>query len=128
MPRADESITEWLRIARGDLAIAKGKAAEDVPLELLCFHAQQAAEKAIKVVLIIHGVKPPKIHDIGVLLDLLPSSVQVGPEIDKSRALTYYATAPRYPMAGAKISNTQYREAVRLAEAVLSWAEEIIGS
>ncbi len=126
MPRADESIPEWFRLAKGDLAIAKGATATDVPVELLCFHAQQAAEKAIKAVLIWYGIQAPKIHDIGMLLDLLPSTLQVGPEIDGSRALTYYATAPRYPMARTRISDAQYREAVRLAEAVLSWAEGVV--
>jgi HEPN domain-containing protein len=44
-------------------------------LEGLCFHAQQAAEKALKAVLIAKGIPPPKTHNIRILLDLLPQDV-----------------------------------------------------
>lgn len=40
----------WIAHARGDLAEAPPPFG--VPLELLCFHAQQAAEKALKAVLL----------------------------------------------------------------------------
>lgn len=44
---------EWLRRARGDLIIAKGfSECEGVLLEDLCFHSQQATEKALKGVLV----------------------------------------------------------------------------
>ena len=42
---------EWLNRARSNLARARDRAAE-VYLEDLCFDAQQAAEKAIKAVMI----------------------------------------------------------------------------
>jgi predicted nucleotidyltransferase len=38
---------------------------EEVYPEDLCFNAQQAAEKAIKALLIAHGVRFPYVHDIG---------------------------------------------------------------
>jgi HEPN domain-containing protein len=53
--------------------LAKAKSAfgtPDVYLEDLCFDAQQAAEKAIKAVLIHLGVRFPYVHDLSVLLDL----------------------------------------------------------
>jgi len=45
-------------------------------LELLCFHAQQAAEKSIKAVLLHEETSAPHIHSIERLVDLLPSGVQ----------------------------------------------------
>jgi len=127
MPPRPESVAEWMRLTRGDLALARSSAGPDVPAELLCFHAQQAVEKAIKGVLVFRGVKPPKIHDIGQLLALLPPEVARIPELEAARALTYYATISRYPWRGAPVSEVQYREAVRLAEAVVKWAADIVG-
>ena len=45
-------------------------------LEDLCFDAQQAAEKAIKAILIYRGIAFPYVHDLGTLLGL----VAAGPE------------------------------------------------
>ena len=36
-----------------------------------CFHAQQAAEKALKAVLVAQGVEPPSIHNLVALPWLL---------------------------------------------------------
>ena len=46
---------EWMRLANDDLAAA-GLGPHLVSLEILCFHAQQAAEKALKAALIDRGV------------------------------------------------------------------------
>ena len=48
---------EWLNRARSNLAIAKSRVA-GVYLEDLCFEAQQAAEKAIKAVMIVESISP----------------------------------------------------------------------
>ena len=65
----------WLRYARGDLALAQVPLPEDSFYELLCFHAQQAVEKALKAVLIINNISYPKTHNIRTLLDLLPKEI-----------------------------------------------------
>ncbi|HVT02768.1 MAG TPA: HEPN domain-containing protein [Thermoanaerobaculia bacterium] len=44
------SAEDWLARARSDLAIARSPLPEGAFLEDLCFHAQQAAEKALKAV------------------------------------------------------------------------------
>ena len=54
---------EWLRRARSNLALARNRV-PDVELEDLCFEAQQAAEKAIKGVLIGLGIEFPYVHDV----------------------------------------------------------------
>ena len=61
---------EWLNRARSNLSRAKARIPE-VYLEDLCFDAQQAAEKAIKALLIKKGVAFPYVHDIAHLLALL---------------------------------------------------------
>ena len=56
---ADDPI-EWLNCARSNLARAKADSRiPNVYLEDLCFDAQQAAEKAIKAVLLNLGVRFP---------------------------------------------------------------------
>lgn len=55
---------DWLTRARSDLALARMTKTRAVLYEHLCFHAQQASEKALKAVLGSHGVPFPKTHDL----------------------------------------------------------------
>ena len=64
-----DSAEEWLNRAQSDLALATSRA-NGVYLEDLCFHAQQAAEKAIKAVFISRNLKFPYIHDLSCLVSL----------------------------------------------------------
>ena len=43
---------EWLRYARSEYRLAAIRRPRGVMLDVLCYHAQQAAEKAIKAVLL----------------------------------------------------------------------------
>ena len=45
------SPTDWLRYAVSDLEIARTTPSSRILLESLCFHAQQAAEKALRACL-----------------------------------------------------------------------------
>lgn len=65
----------WLRRARSDLALARSAATSaDILYEDLCFHPQQAVEKAIKGVLVQRSVEFPKTHDLNLLLGLAVAS------------------------------------------------------
>lgn len=115
---------EWMNRARSNLALAKNRIPEAY-LEDLCFEAQQAAEKAIKAVLITRGIEFPYVHDLNRLLALLEEAGEIIPEtIRKAESLTTYAITTRYPSAGNPISLQEYREALEIAEAVSQWAEE----
>lgn len=62
---------EWVRRARSNLARAATHPGDPhVLYEDLCFDAQQAAEKAIKAVLVRRQVDFPKTHSIAELLTL----------------------------------------------------------
>ncbi len=114
----------WLRYARGDLEMAR-RSAPGVPLEFPCFHAQQAAEKAIKGLMIRLEVDFPYIHDLGALLAMLREAGEAVPEsVAEAETLTPYAAATRYPGIGARMTEEDYAKAVRLAEVVVAWAEE----
>ncbi len=53
------SAEDWLRYAKSDLEPARIEKPEGVLLENLCFHAQQAAEKTLKAVLIFLEIDFP---------------------------------------------------------------------
>lgn len=115
---------EWLNRARSSLAQAKNRV-PDVYLEDLCFDAQQAAEKAIKAVMIRRCVEFPYVHDLDRLLSLLEEDGEVVPvAVRQSDELTRYAVVTRYPTAVRPVSEPEYRQAVAIAEAVVAWAEK----
>ena len=60
---------EWLNRARSNLAMSRSKL-PGVYFEDLCFEAQQAAEKAIKAVLIISAINFPYVHACPTLVAL----------------------------------------------------------
>ena len=117
---------EWLNRARSDLTMAKAEGL-GIYYEDLCFHAQQATEKAVKAVLLHRGIRFPYVHNIGDLIRLLKrKAVSVPSRVWKARELTDYAVETRYPGLSEPVSDKEYRDAVALAEAVVRWAEKQI--
>ena len=115
---------EWLNRARSNLMLAQTPG-EGIYLEDLCFNLQQAAEKAIKALLIKHGVTFPYVHDIGKLLILLEDVGQSVPAIIcQSARLTRFAVFTRYPGLTPPIGHKEYHEALGIAETVMRWVEE----
>jgi HEPN domain-containing protein len=124
MPPEPGSAADWLRYAQSDLVLAKQGNAGDVLRDILCFHAQQAVERSIKAVLVHFGVAFPKTHSIERLIDLLPPPVARTAHLMASAELTAYATVFRYPGEHEPISDEKFQTALRLAEAVVAWAEQ----
>jgi HEPN domain-containing protein len=120
---------EWLNRARSSLA--KARSASEIPevyLEDLCFDAQQAAEKAIKAVLIHLGVRFPYVHDLGQLLTLVEQAGQdVSDAIKQAASLSDYAVETRYPGLSEPVTWPEYEEAVAIAEKIIRWAQDVIG-
>lgn len=113
---------EWLRRARSNLALARSRS-HGVVLEDLCFEAQQAAEKAVKAVLMARGLDVPRTHDLSHLLGLLVEAGEtLPPDVRASAELTPYAVATRYPGL-EPVTEDEYTRAIELAEAVVRWAE-----
>lgn len=123
---APDDPREWLNRARSNLALAKNR----VPgayLEDLCFEAQQAAEKAVKSVLISIDVEYPYVHDLARLLSLADGGgVSIPDSVRSAAELTPFALITRYPGAARPVTEADYRAAVETAEAVVRWAEERI--
>lgn len=124
--RVPGSAEDWLLYAKSDLELARIEKPEGVLLENLCFHAQQAAEKTLKAVLIFLEIDFPRTHNIRTLLDLLSEAVDVPQEVEESAILTDYAVESRYPMSSEPVDDEEYRQVISLAETVVSWAEKLI--
>lgn len=107
----------WLAKAADDLTIAELVLNSDVGVEwAACFHAQQAAEKAVKAVLVHLGADFPKSHRLDRLAGLLPASTDPGFDIAALTELAPWAVAGRYP---EDIENPTPVEARRLVELAL---------
>lgn len=119
-------IQEWLDKAEGDWDTANRelRVRKNPDYDAACFHAKQSAEKYLKGRLIDAEIAFPKIHDLGVLLDLLLS---VHPEWELLRPdailLTQYAVFFLYPgrsadkpqARAAATASSRIRERVRHA-------------
>jgi len=118
---------EWLNRARSNLALAKSGTV-GVFLEDLCFEAKQAAEKAVKAVFIQNGVSMPSIHDLDELLQRLERSGLTVPKyVRQADELSRFVVETRYPGLAGPVTKQQHRRAVRIAGAVVRWAERQIG-
>lgn len=115
---------EWLRRAKSNLALAKVSKTEGIYWEDLCFETQQAAEKAIKAVLLHNGIQFRFVHDIAELLTLLEqNNIPFSEDVRSAAELTDYSVEARYPGPFEAVSEEEFHRALITAEAVVSWAE-----
>lgn len=126
MPRETGSPQDWLLHARSDLGVVRGPVGPEVLTQTRCFHAQQVVEKCLKAVLLAHGTEFPLTHNLRTLLLLLPGDLPAPPEVEAAAALSVYAVAARYPGEFEPLSEEEFGEVQRLAEAVLVWAEDMV--
>ena len=114
--------SRWLRYAADDLDVANellgGQRARHA-----CFHAQQAAEKALKAALVLDGLDVPYTHDLNALRNHLPDSWSVKREHPDLAELTVWAAESRYPGDWAEPTHA---DAMRVASAARSVLESIV--
>jgi HEPN domain-containing protein len=113
----------WLARAKSDLAFALLPLPVGAFYEDLCFHAQQAAEKALKAVYRRHGWSFRYTHDLEALVTgLRREGLTIPSEVDDVTILTSFAWEARYPGLAEPVTPEEYQEAVRHARAVVIWA------
>ena len=120
----------WLEFAKTDLGVSKHlmEVYYPKPLEIICHHCQQAAEKAIKAVVIFHGAQGglPKKHNLSFLLEQIKNMEEIPEEYyDYADELTPYGVVVRYPNE-LFIDEPHAQKAIEYAEKLVSWAEEIV--
>ena len=95
----------WLEKGERDLAAARKLASgENTLLDYAAFHCQQAAEKAVKAVLVFYDVREKEWckgrqgHDISYLIQLAEEfDPNIGSRARERNLLTPLASKPRYP-------------------------------
>lgn len=109
----------WLRYAREDPEAAETLLAQQqaVPRHI-CWLAQQAAEKAIKAVLVFLEIDFPRRHDLDALRNLIPGDWQLKEEHPDLAELTEWAVEARYPGDWPDATETDARSAVAQARSM----------
>ena len=111
----------WLRYAGDDLTAGE-RALLAPPLPaVVCFHAQQAAEKALKAYLLHLGEERiPRTHNLSRLAASIEAHEASPPPPAPLIALSAYGAATRYPDLREPTAE-QAEEALRLAHEVLAF-------
>ena len=126
----DNEMRRWLQYAETDLGVAKHLAESYYPrpTEIICYHCQQAAEKALKALWFRTGIREslPKTHNLSFLLQQIKNAVPIPPICyDKADLLTPYGIAARYPNE-LYIEDRHVAAAIESAEYLLHWVKDQI--
>jgi HEPN domain-containing protein len=118
------TLREWLKRAKSNLAIARQPKTDEIYWEDLCFQVQQAAEKALKAVMLAKGIKFRLVHNLSEHLTRLEQGgVALPDDVKNTATLTDHSVETRYPRPIEPISEREFRNSLRIAEAVVAWAE-----
>lgn len=120
---SDPEVESYLRKAERDLTTAMHMSKSGVDFaDIICFHAEQCAEKALKGFMLALGQLPPRIHDLVVLqqelsrLDARANALQ-----ECCLILADYAVAPRYPGWEDLVGTVDIDAVLRAATVVLDY-------
>jgi HEPN domain-containing protein len=126
---APEEAGRWLAKADDDLAVARLIRSSSIGAKwAVCFHAQQAAEKAIKGVLVSQGIDFPRSHALDSMAALLAPGDAPGMSRDALALLTPWAVAGRYPEDIPEPSDEQCRSCLEAAETIVGAARRLVRS
>ncbi|MBK7643315.1 MAG: HEPN domain-containing protein [Planctomycetes bacterium] len=118
------AIARWIEKAERDLPTARTFPREEPRLtDVVCYHCQQCAEKALKAFLVRMDVHIEKTHYLRRLLTLCSDHDPAYAELDPiATGLSDYATV-RYPDDWREIPGTEAAEAVLGAAQVLAFVK-----
>jgi HEPN domain-containing protein len=121
-------VLEWFKKADNDIRTAEITiSAESPPLDTICFHCQQCAEKYLKGFLVFYEIECEKIHDLDEILDLCK---QVDASFEDLRNYTYilnpFGVDIRYPENNFMVEYTidDAKEAILSAKRVKEFVLE----
>lgn len=124
----------WFRYAQDDLQAAEILMREEM-YNQVCFHSQQAAEKALKSVIVrLTGTSPPRVHALTDLLRLIPSRFFEAVRLALTGFLDVFYLPIRYPDAlpgmapGGLPGRKEAEEALELARTVMVETKDILES
>jgi len=100
MNTSNPIVGEWVYLAQMDYdyALKSADTFHPAPVEIICFHCQQSAEKILKAYIAANGDTPQKTHNLTVLIKHCKRYLS---DFDKYAALchtlTAYVSDTRYP-------------------------------
>ncbi|NTW34256.1 MAG: HEPN domain-containing protein [Bacteroidetes bacterium] len=116
--------TEWISKAEEDLVACKALMnIETPPFSIICYHAQQVAEKYIKAYLTFRETEIRKTHDIILLLDeyCIPIDNEFNNIKDDAFILSDYSVNTRYPGDYFPLNHNDANEALDAASKIKSF-------
>ncbi len=125
-----QEVKKWYEMSAVDLGVAKHLDATyyPKPFEIICYHCQQSAEKAIKALIIHYGAEGgmPKLHDLSFLLNQIKNKVSIEERFyDYADTLTPYGIAVRYPNE-LLLEERHAKEALQFADEIFQWVTGIL--
>lgn len=125
---AGSNVSEWIRLAEMDMATSRHmfETYHPKPLEIVCFHAQQAAEKMLKCYLASREVDAPKTHDMRKLCEMCAElDIRFDEIYNPAVLLTGYGVIPRYPAELGLIEQDAVK-AMGYADDVMTFVKNIL--
>jgi HEPN domain-containing protein/predicted nucleotidyltransferase len=126
-----QSVQDWLERIEQDLRIVEQAlvAGESAAWGAAGFHAQQAAEKYLKILLVQRGSHPPKIHQIDELIVLVREAGYDVPAFSaEAKMLNGYAVAVRYPEQLPLPNEVEGRAVIAAAYRIIGAAKALVVS
>jgi len=124
----NEYSKEWLKYANIDYSVANYlQNHHPIPIEIICYHCQQAGEKALKALLAFHNEEIQKAHDLYTLLELHSSRYpdMISRFSEQAVRLSDYATITRYPENTNDLTDADIPVALEYAKQILSHIEDL---
>ena len=137
--RREEEYLHWLEYAKLDYdaaVVLKTAPMHPRPLNIICYHCQQAAEKAAKALVVYYGSPGgmAKKHDVSFQLNQIKNILKndkgiVIPEdiYFKAVNISVYASEPRYPNE-MLVSEENVEMALYDSKAIMDWVKEVIAA
>ena len=134
-PRKPQHFERWLQFAENDLAVARHLLQDSPFFYEVCFHAQQAAEKALKSYLYFHKTTIElRFHSLPRLVKLIrkrhdPSAKDLWRD---AIILNRYYASTRYPDSyihehpQGLFTEKEAVESIEIAERIINWVKEKI--
>jgi HEPN domain-containing protein len=120
----------WMDNAAGDMQVANHllSTMRPIPVEIIGFHSQQAAEKSLKAVLAYNETVIPRTHEITELVNICNT---LGACFDIPEAIadtiTEYAVKVRYRQETRDFIENDAEFAVKQAEKIINMVENYLG-
>jgi HEPN domain-containing protein len=118
-------VGEWMYLAQMDYdhALKSANTFHPAPVEIICFHCQQSAEKILKAYIAANGVTPAKTHDLTVLIKRCKQYLS---DFDNYAGfcdtLTAYVSDTRYPPK-LSLAESDMKQALNDAHKILEFTK-----